>query len=101
MHGYDLLTAVLAVLEERREEPLLELLADLGGWPMITTTGWNATADHRFQWLDLMARLRLYNNDVLISMWVGPDGKQSTSHIVQARHNDLPSTGRSLNIRRR
>lgn len=34
-------------------------------------------------WIDVMSRLRLFNNDILVSMWVGPDGKNSESHIVQ------------------
>lgn len=34
-------------------------------------------------WVDVMSRLRLFNNDILVSMWVGPDGKNSESHIIQ------------------
>ena len=30
-----------------------------------------------------MSQLRLYNNDILVSLWVGPDGKNSDQYIVQ------------------
>jgi membrane metallo-endopeptidase-like protein 1 len=31
-------------------------------------------------------KLRLYNNDILISLWVGPDGKNSDQYILQVDH---------------
>ena len=68
------------LLEERKEKPLLQLLDDFGGWPILSAD-WNAT--HVDHWVDVMARLRLYNNDIFISLWVGPDGKDSDSHIIQ------------------
>ena len=69
-------------LEERKETPLLELLEDLGGWPMLSSSreGWTPI---RLHWVELMARLRLFNNDIFFSMWVGPDGKKSDSHVIQ------------------
>lgn len=69
-----------ALLEELKEKPLLRLLDDLGGWPILSAD-WNVTEP--FHWVDVMAQLRLYNNDILISMWVGPDGKDSDSNIIQ------------------
>lgn len=30
-----------------------------------------------------MAKLRLYNNDILISEWVGPDIKNSDEYVIQ------------------
>lgn len=41
---------------------------------------WNETD---FDWVELMAMLRLYNNDILLSQWVGPDIKSSVNYIVQ------------------
>ncbi len=74
-----LFVCYLAKLEERKEAPLLQLLQDLGGWPMLSTE----TSTNGLHWIDLMSRLRLYNNDILISMWIGPDGKNSETHIIQ------------------
>ena len=31
----------------------------------------------------VVGKLRLYNNDILVSLWVGPDGKNSDQYIVQ------------------
>ena len=36
--------------------------------------------------VQLVGKLRLYNNDILVSLWVGPDGKNSDQYIVQAGH---------------
>ena len=34
-------------------------------------------------------RLRMYNNDILVAIWVGPDGKDSDEYIVQFDQSDL------------
>nr|CAD7423165.1 unnamed protein product [Timema monikensis] len=65
--------------EARGERPLLLLLQQLGGWPVLEPN-WDS---ERFDWLLLMAQLRLYNNDILISQWVGPDIKDSDHYIIQ------------------
>ena len=33
----------------------------------------------------VVGKLRLYNNDILVSLWVGPDGKNSDQYIVQVK----------------
>ena len=38
--------------------------------------------------------LRLYNNDILISLWVGPDGKNSDQYVVQVIRNERFVTDR-------
>ena len=63
------------------EEPLLELLDELGGWPILRPE-WSP---EKFDWLLLIAQLRLYNNDILISEWVGPDIKNSDQYVIQVR----------------
>lgn len=73
------------ILERRREKPLLVLLESLGGWPMIDPN-WKA---ENFDWIVLMANLRLYNNDILISEWVGPDIKNSDEYIIQFDQTSL------------
>lgn len=73
------------ILEERREKPLLVLLESLGGWPMIDPN-WKA---ENFDWIVLMANLRLYNNDILISEWVGPDIKNSDEYVIQFDQTSL------------
>uniref|UniRef100_A0AAG5CX34 Neprilysin, neutral endopeptidase 1 n=1 Tax=Anopheles atroparvus TaxID=41427 RepID=A0AAG5CX34_ANOAO len=67
------------LIEKRGLEPLRALLDSFGGWPLLDPT-WNDTG---FDWLNLTAHIRRYNNDVLIVEWVGPDIKNSDENIVQ------------------
>lgn len=73
------------ILEERMEKPLLQILEKLGGWPILQSN-WNAS---NFDWLYLTAQLRLYNNDIFISEWVGPDIKNSDQYIIQFDQTSL------------
>ncbi|CAG4961168.1 unnamed protein product [Parnassius apollo] len=73
------------ILQKRGHQPLLDLLDLLGGWPMLNTN-WN---DSKFDWLELMAKLRVYNNDILISEWVGPDIKNSDEFVIQFDQTSL------------
>lgn len=73
--------------------PLLHLLRALGGWPVLDP-GWEEAGGQHFDWLALTAELRLYNNDILIAEWVGPDVKDSDQYVVQ-----LDQTGLGLPTR--
>ncbi|KAG6463083.1 hypothetical protein O3G_MSEX013656 [Manduca sexta] len=73
------------ILDRRGHQPLLDLLNLLGGWPILDPN-WNET---NFDWLELMAKLRLYNNDILISEWVGPDIKNSDEFVIQFDQTSL------------
>uniref|UniRef100_A0A1B6D4L9 Endothelin-converting enzyme 1 n=1 Tax=Clastoptera arizonana TaxID=38151 RepID=A0A1B6D4L9_9HEMI len=73
------------ILERRKEQPLMTLLDELGGWPIIKPD-WDPS---QFNWIRLMANLRLYNNDILISEWVGPDIKNSDEYIIQFDQTSL------------
>lgn len=73
------------ILDKRGHQPLLDLLNLFGGWPIINPS-WDST---NFDWLELMAKLRLYNNDILISEWVGPDIKNSDEFVIQFDQTSL------------
>ncbi|KAL4717981.1 hypothetical protein ACJJTC_013020 [Scirpophaga incertulas] len=73
------------ILQKRAHRPLLDLLDILGGWPLLNPK-WKP--DH-FDWLEQMAKLRLYNNDILISEWVGPDIKNSDEFVIQFDQTSL------------
>lgn len=77
------------ILEKRGHQPLLDLLNLLGGWPILDPK-WK---DEEFNWIELMAKLRLYNNDILISEWVGPDIKNSDEFVIQF---DQTSLGKNI-----
>ncbi|XP_018322563.1 neprilysin-4 isoform X2 [Agrilus planipennis] len=75
----------LDLLEKRGSRPLHELLKRLGSWPMIDSN-WDET---HFDWIWLVGQLRLYNNDILISEWVGPDIKNSNEFVLQIDQTTL------------
>ena len=68
------------IIETRGESPLINLLDSLGGWPVLKGQNWNAEG---FDWQATIAKLRQFNNDILVTIWVGPDGKDSDDYIVQ------------------
>lgn len=70
-----------ATIEKRGLEPLHTVLKRIGegGWPLLDPN-WT---ESQFNWLELIAKLRLYNNDILIAEWVSPDMKNSEQNIIQ------------------
>ena len=76
----------LETIENRKEAPLLRLLKDLGGWPVVMGDDW---IPESFDWQSTVAKLRQYNNDILVAVWVGPDGKDSDDYIVQVNSEYL------------
>ncbi|XP_060648179.1 neprilysin-4 isoform X1 [Drosophila nasuta] len=67
------------LLTRRGLEPLQTLIRQLGGWPVLDPE-WRST---HFNWQQLAATLRRYNNDILIVQWVGADIKNSEENIIQ------------------
>lgn len=67
------------LLEKRGIQPVLDLIDNLGGWPVLDPD-WSAT---NFDWLNLTSRLRLYNNDIFLVEWIGPDIKNSDENVIQ------------------
>ncbi|XP_035228766.1 membrane metallo-endopeptidase-like 1 isoform X2 [Stegodyphus dumicola] len=61
-------------IEQLKEQPLLELLEELGGWPVINSN-WS---EENFDWVYQIARLRQYNNDILL----GPMGRTRRQKFV-------------------
>ncbi|XP_058056004.1 neprilysin-4 [Anopheles bellator] len=74
------------LIEKRGLEPLRQLLDSLGGWPVLDGPAWDGS---NFDWLNLTAHIRRYNNDILIVQWVGPDIKNSDENIVQFDQTSL------------
>ncbi|KAG5674892.1 hypothetical protein PVAND_004837 [Polypedilum vanderplanki] len=66
-------------IEKRGIEPLKELLDSLGGWPLLSPN-WD---EKKFDWLELVANLRRFNNDILIMQYVGPDINNSNKNVIQ------------------
>lgn len=73
------------MLQKRGVHPALDLIATLGGWPILDAN-WQPNG-YEFEWL--LAQLRLYNNDILLSEWVGPDIRNSKEYIIQIDQTTL------------
>lgn len=74
---------ILELIRYRGSYPLLDLIDRFGGWPIIKAD-WNETD---FDIVSVLGQLRLYNNDILISQWVGPDIKNSEEYVVQVSYS--------------
>ncbi|KAI4470500.1 zinc metalloprotease family m13 neprilysin-related [Holotrichia oblita] len=73
------------IINQRGAKPLLHLLSELRGWPILEKN-WDAS---NFDFIWLVAQLRLYNNDILISEWIGPDIKNSDEYVIQIDQTSL------------
>lgn len=73
------------LIERRGIEPLKELLETLGGWPLLDPN-WD---EKKFDWLELVANLRRFNNDILIVEYVSADIQNSNMNIIQFDQTSL------------
>ncbi|KAK7093251.1 neprilysin-1-like [Littorina saxatilis] len=73
-------------IDEQGLAPIEELLAELGGWPVVLGAGWKG---EKVDVMDLMVQLRHYNNKILIEQWVSADDKNSGVNIIQLDQPDL------------
>lgn len=73
------------IIAQRGAKPLMHLLSELRGWPILEKD-WDPSS---FDFIWLVAQLRLYNNDILISEWIGPDIKNSDEYVIQLDQTSL------------
>ncbi|XP_076861735.1 membrane metallo-endopeptidase-like 1 [Brachyhypopomus gauderio] len=79
-----------SVIEQRDSQPLLKLIDSIGDWP-VASDSWNGTAEEPWWLEDTLAMLNTrYNRKVLLEMFVWPDDRDSSKHII---HIDQPSLG--------
>lgn len=78
-HVHVFLSLIPESIEAQGDAPLRALLDTLGGWPVLDPS-WDET---NFDWIELMAKLKLLNNKVLINNWVGADDRDSSVNIIQ------------------
>ncbi|XP_043263785.1 neprilysin-2 isoform X2 [Colletes gigas] len=69
------------VIEQQGLEPLLKILQNLGGWPVLEGDDWN---DDAFDWKESVYKFRKtgYSVDYFIDFSVGVDLKNSTRRII-------------------
>lgn len=73
------------IIEKRGVGPLVKILNHFGGWPIIQPQ-WS---DEDFDLMNLLAELRLFNNDALFTQWIGPDMKNSNEYIIHIDQTSL------------
>ncbi|XP_046730460.1 membrane metallo-endopeptidase-like 1 [Silurus meridionalis] len=79
-----------SVIEQRDSKPLLKLIDSIGDWP-VASEDWNNTAEESWSLENMLASLNSqYNKKVLLEMFVWPDDRDSSRHII---HIDQPSLG--------
>ncbi|KAK3536750.1 hypothetical protein QTP86_022991 [Hemibagrus guttatus] len=79
-----------SVIEQRDSQPLLKLIDSVGDWP-VASEDWNITAGESWSLEHMLASLNShYNKKVLLEMFVWPDDRDSSRHII---HIDQPSLG--------
>lgn len=69
-------------IEELDNQPLVEVLNAIGGWPVIEGDKW---LESEFDWIDTVISLRAlgYNPDLLLPVAVEPvDGTSQTYRLV-------------------
>lgn len=74
-----------AIIEEKQEAPLRELIKEHGGWPVLESH-WSENG------LDLsviLAKLKTYNHFVFINHWINTDDKDSETNIIQVYWHSL------------
>lgn len=69
------------LIGKRGEQPLLHLLNQLGGWPLLVGERWNGS---RWSWTDAVARMKLLGigMDYIVEVSVVADFQNSSKRIV-------------------
>ncbi|XDV29344.1 hypothetical protein PO909_032481, partial [Leuciscus waleckii] len=81
-----------SLIEQRGGTPLLTMLPDVFEWP-IATDDWDTSYGMNWTAEDAIAKLNeKYGKQVLISLFIGTDDRDSNAHIL---HFDQPSLGLS------
>lgn len=72
---------IVELIEKRGEQPLIDLLNLLGGWPLLVGDNWKGS---RWTWTDTVARMKLLGvgMDYIVEVSVIPDFHNSTKRIL-------------------
>ena len=64
-------------------EPLHDLIASIGGWPVLNSS-WDE-ADFRLE--ERLAAITLTAADPIIAVWIGADARNTSANIIQVLAN--------------
>lgn len=75
------LSNLLAAIEARGVDPLLEMLKRLGGWPVLDAESWNPDT---FTWEQSVYNFRAagYSVDYFLDFSISVDVKNSTKRVI-------------------
>lgn len=76
--------------------PLQQLLESLGRWPIVNSK-WE---ENKTNLAELLAEIKLFNNDVIAAIWVNADTKNSSFNIIQIDQPDLGMPSRDYFLRK-
>ncbi|VDI45273.1 Hypothetical predicted protein [Mytilus galloprovincialis] len=91
----------LELIEQHGAAVLKDLMAELGGWPMIGTfhgVKWNPD---NFNLTNLLLGLLKYNNRILMDMYAYTDSKNSSTRILFIDQADFGMPGRKYYLKER
>ncbi|KAM9688766.1 membrane metallo-endopeptidase-like 1 isoform 1-T1 [Trichechus inunguis] len=79
-----------SMIEKRDSQPLLDILAAVGGWP-VAMDNWNETTGPRWELEQQLAVMNTqFNKRVLIDLFIWNDDQNSSRHII---YIDQPTLG--------
>lgn len=87
----------LTDIEQRGDAPLVDILRDLGGWPVTASVAATPTNNSKFNWLDTIIKFRHrgFSHDMIIDLSVVPDVRNSRRYIIELDQSSLGLPDRS------
>ncbi|XP_022344016.2 neprilysin-like [Crassostrea virginica] len=87
-----------SMIDERGLDPVTTFLEELGGWP-VTYTQSKQWEPSKFNFIELLVKLKLYNNKIFVDQWVSADDKNSDVNIIQLDQPELGMPSRDYYLR--
>jgi hypothetical protein len=74
-------------IEDEGIDSILSLVnSELGGWPLIKGSSWDNST---FNLLNLLLKIREYNNNIIFGIGTSIDEKHSTEYDIEVSEKDL------------
>ena len=100
------------LIERKGIKPLIKLLKEeLIEWPLLQSSSSNLTTingsssnvidenkNSTDEWVILLGKLRKYNNNILINVWIGPDARNSSANTIHVSESSFQPLSLSLSL---
>ncbi|XP_015787620.1 neprilysin-2 isoform X2 [Tetranychus urticae] len=72
----------LSEINEQSKGEVIKDIVDLGGWPLIEGPTWR---EAEFDWIEALKKMRAkgYDHNIFLSIYVSPDVKNNSRHIIE------------------